>query len=138
MEEILNNLIVGEYFWRVRSFSNNQPNPWSTVRSFRRINLSDFGTLGLWVDANDLNLLGNGTFVSNWPDKSGNNYNLIQPTPSFQPMLLTNSLNNNSALVFDGGDQIVNLTSNNVATHFAFFYRINLSYSLSRWKRLKL
>src|SRR5690554_4385969 len=70
--------------------------------SFSQIIPSDLSSLLLWYDANDLTISpGN---VPLWKDKSGNDYDLLQPTASNQPIKISNALGDKSIIRFDGGD----------------------------------
>jgi len=70
--------------------------------SFSQIIPSDLSSLLLWYDANDLTISpGN---VTLWKDKSGNDYDLLQPTASNQPIKISNALGDKSIIRFDGGD----------------------------------
>lgn len=124
-DTLISGIQVDQYFWRVRSFSNGVFGNWSGVRNFTRINLSDFGTIGLWLDANDLTGLQNGNYVSSWEDKSMNNYDLAQSSSALQPIFSENAFGDKHAVYFDGTDQLSNLSSNVLGTHFAFFQHSN-------------
>lgn len=60
----------------------------------------------LWLDAADASTITlNGTTVSQWADKSGNNRHATQATASLQPTYTTTAINNRPALTFapEGG-----------------------------------
>ena len=62
----------------------------------------DQGTnLSLWLKANDGPIL-NGSLVSEWTDRSGSGNSASQPAVDEQPTLLSNGLNGNEVLDFDG------------------------------------
>jgi len=62
--------------------------------------------LALWLDAADSSTITlNGSTVSQWDDKSGNNNNASQATATLQPSLSGNDI------IFDGADDGFNLTS---------------------------
>ncbi len=64
--------------------------------------------LALWLTAADPTTLqnpsgsqaANGDFIAKWIDKSGNNHHAVQATSGTQPVLKTNALNGNSAVIF--------------------------------------
>lgn len=59
--------------------------------------------LDLWLDASDSSTITlNGSTVSQWSDKSGNNRHFTQPTAANQPGYLTDGLNGCPILTFDG------------------------------------
>jgi len=65
--------------------------------------------LALWLDAADTATITQAAnLVSQWNDKSGNNYHFTQGTGSNQPLTNTTTLNSLNALLFDGaGDNLV-------------------------------
>ena len=68
---------------------------------------ADLGSssLGLWLDAGDAGTITlNGSTVSQWNDKSGNNRHVAQATATKQPLYANNILNGLSAVSFDGSD----------------------------------
>jgi hypothetical protein len=68
--------------------------------------------LELWLDANDSSTITlNGSTVSQWDDKSGNDYHVSQGTASNQPTLTSSVLNSKNVLRFDGGDWLENLVA---------------------------
>jgi hypothetical protein len=69
--------------------------------------------LRLWLDADDSSTITlNGSDVSEWRDKSGNNRHASQETASFQPAFTSNALNGRSALTFgSGGVKLLETTS---------------------------
>lgn len=89
----------------------------------------DIGTLVAWYDAADNNQIivaGAGTNVTNWLDKSGNGYDLFQPTVSLRPST-SGSLNGKNALDFNqdllfnlaNAANIIDSSSNLSITHVA-------------------
>ncbi len=65
-------------------------------------------TSEVWYDAADATTITlNGSNVSQWNDKSGNNRNAIQATTSSQPLFVNNVSNGLPALQTDGGDTLV-------------------------------
>jgi hypothetical protein len=59
-------------------------------------------TTQLWLDAADAGTITIDTGVSQWNDKSGNGYNVVQATTSEQPALLTAELNGLDIVSFNG------------------------------------
>jgi hypothetical protein len=63
--------------------------------------------LALWFDADDASTITlNGSTVSEWRDKSGNNRHATQATAALQPSYTTNSLNGKPALTGGGAASI--------------------------------
>ena len=71
---------------------------------------TDISGLQLWLDANDSETITlNGSTVSQWDDKSGNDYHVTQSTASYQPTYSTAQLNGKNVVTFDGiDDHILN------------------------------
>lgn len=64
----------------------------------------------LWLDANDTNTITlNGSTVSEWRDKSGNNRHAAQTTATSQPTRTAAALNGKPVLTFDGTADFLNL-----------------------------
>jgi hypothetical protein len=71
--------------------------------------------LALWLTAADGTTLlktgggqaGSGNGIAQWSDKSGNNLHAIQITAANQPVLQTNALNGNSAVIFQNFGQLM-------------------------------
>jgi hypothetical protein len=62
-------------------------------------------SLALWLDAEDTaSIVLNGSTVSQWSDKSGNNRNASQPSASQQPSYLPTGFNGKPTLQTDGTD----------------------------------
>lgn len=65
----------------------------------------DIAGLQLWLDADDSDTITlNGSTVSQWDDKSGNDYHVTQSTASYQPTYNTAQLNGKNVVTFDGSD----------------------------------
>lgn len=65
-------------------------------------------TSAVWLDAADAATITlNGSNVSQWRDKSGNNRHASQSTASWQPLFVSNVSNGLPALQTDGGDTLV-------------------------------
>ena len=59
----------------------------------------------LWLDASDSSTITHSSgSVSQWADKSGNDYHAHQTTLTKQPQFLQNSISGNPAIFFDGSD----------------------------------
>jgi hypothetical protein len=68
-------------------------------------------TTALWLDASDNSTITlNGSTVSQWNDKSGNDRHAVQATAGQQPTLTAAGLNGLDVLTMDGGDHMI--TSN--------------------------
>ena len=66
-------------------------------------NPASISGLELWLDANDAETITlNGSTVSQWNDKSGNNYDVSQSTASEQPVYQSAALNSRNVVRFDG------------------------------------
>jgi len=69
----------------------------------------------LWLDAADASTITeSGGSVSQWNDKSGNNFNASQGTSAERPTYVTNAVGNKNALLFDGVDDFVVVAHNNL------------------------
>lgn len=71
--------------------------------------------LALWLTASDPTTLqkpngsqaANGDFIAKWKDKSGNSRHAIQTTSGTQPVLQTNALNGNSAVIIQNTSELM-------------------------------
>ena len=74
---------------------------------------ADLGAdLKLWLDADDASTITlNGSTVSQWDDKSGNNFNFANATASGQPAYLATGLNGKPSLRTDGADTLFSGTT---------------------------
>ena len=59
--------------------------------------------MAMWLDAGT-GVTGT-TQVSNWADQSGNSNDAAMSTSTYRPELVSNAINNNDAIDFDGGDE---------------------------------
>ena len=98
-----------------------------TATTTTATNVSAIGTLNptsisgcqLWFDANDLTtIVKTGSAVSQWNEKSGNGYSVVQATTANQPTYATNLLNgmpgiqlSNSTWLWQYGSNMPNFTS---------------------------
>ncbi len=86
--------------------------------------------LAIWLDANTLTEA-NGTPIQTWADLSGNNRNATQANTGIQPTLISNALNGNATLRFDGVDDFMQLgaipafDNNTSFTTFTVFQSLN-------------
>ncbi|MAO32596.1 MAG: hypothetical protein CL824_03735, partial [Crocinitomicaceae bacterium] len=113
----------GNYFWRVNYLYQGTIIHTSQIRSFEVYDLNSFGTLKLWLDAGN-NVQLNGLEVDSWQSSSANGFVFSPASNSNKPELFSNVLNNNSALYFDGSDNLIgDLQGSNlpIQTLFAFF-----------------
>jgi hypothetical protein len=84
------------------------------AKDYRSFNPSDIET-ALWLDAADASTITeSGGAVSQWNDKSGNNFNASQGTSAERPTYVTNAVGNKNALLFDGVDDFVVVAHNNL------------------------
>lgn len=88
--------------------------------------------LRLWLDASDASTFtySSGTSVSQWNDKSGNNFHVSQATVSSQPNRNTTQ-NSRSSVYFDGND-ILNTSSNVLSSSSTDYTKIAVVYQTSR------
>lgn len=63
-----------------------------------------------WLSATTLQGTSNGSAVSTWTDKSGNNRNATQPLTTRQPTYRTNAINGQATVRFDGTDDTMSTT----------------------------
>jgi PKD repeat protein len=64
----------------------------------------------LWLDASSLTA-SNGTAISSWTDRSGNNNNATQGTSAYRPLYSTNQLNGRAVVDFDGSNDFLNTSA---------------------------
>lgn len=93
--------------WTLRDvFLARKENIWPSVLATA---LPVTANLELWLDADDSSTITlNGSTVSQWDDKSGNDYHVSQGTASNQPTYTTSVLNSKSVVRFDGNDELLN------------------------------
>ena len=80
--------------------------------------------LEAWMDAARLTGLSNNDPVSSWTDFSGNNNHATQATGVRQPLYLTNQVNSQPSIRFDGMNDFFNFNShlqNNALTFFSVY-----------------
>lgn len=81
-------------------------------------------TTALWLDAADASTITlNGSTVSQWRDKSGNNRHVAQPTAAKQPTYTTAGQNGRNVLTFDGNQRSL----------FASSATVNIPHPFSRF-----
>lgn len=93
--------------------------------------------LALWLDAEDAaSITLNGSTVSQWSDKSGNNRHATQATAANQPLYLSN-FNGKPALQFNGTSYTLSaplpLSGNDISL-IAVTQRTGITNSLFRWQ----
>ena len=70
----------------------------------------DLPNLKLYLSANRMAQLADGTAISNFLDYSGNNYHATQATGSSQPLFKTSQFSSNAGIKFDGIDDRMDIT----------------------------
>jgi len=77
----------------------------------------------LWLDASQLTGYTNGQAVSSWTDQSGNNFHATQGAAESQPIYVTNALNGQTSIRFDGIDDWLSISYNSALnpSQFSFF-----------------
>ena len=76
---------------------------------------SDISGLQLWLDADDSETITlNGSTVSQWDDKSGNNYHCVQGTASNQPTYVTAAQNGKNVVRLDGSNDYMQNSTNTI------------------------
>ena len=79
-----------------------------------RGNPSHVNTLALWLDASDSSTIDeNSSEVSQWSDKSGNNYHATQSTSSAKPTIGGDFINGLNVLTFGSGKSISSTSPSN-------------------------
>jgi PKD repeat protein len=95
--QLVNNLLSGNWFWKVKGSFNNQ-NFVSNLGKFQVFEPTDISDLKIWYNAENVVVSGNN--VTKWTDLSGNNLHATQNSTSLQPILLNNAINGKPALKF--------------------------------------
>ena len=80
------------------------------IRTYRSFEPTEISGLKLWLDAGDLTGA-DGSSVSAWLDKSGNEAHFSQATALNQPTLQTNELNSKNIVRFDGTNDYLSSTN---------------------------
>jgi hypothetical protein len=95
---------------------------WKITPSFTQWTPALLST-ALWLDANDAStIILNGSTVSQWNDKSGNNRHATQGTTAAQPTRTLNGLNSKTVLTFDGAPNgSLMSTTWNLSNNFSMF-----------------
>lgn len=90
------------YYWRV---SDDISGNWSFERSFRVVDLSNWGEVELWLRADSVEI-SSGNSVSTWYDLSGNMNHYIQPNSANQPdqLLASSTFNGGASISFNPSD----------------------------------
>jgi hypothetical protein len=97
---------------------------------------SDISGLVLWLDADAIEGLNDGDPVTTWEDQSGQGHDFAQPTASAKPTYQTNELNGKPIVRFDGTDDFLRRTDNDVGAFgtdpFSIFIVIQTTDSTAR------
>jgi hypothetical protein len=94
----------------------NAPSAWTPA---------DLTGLALWLDADDSSTITlNGSTVSQWDDKSGNDRHATQATAVSQPAYNATGLNGKPALITDDVDDRMNLPVITAAAGIALFFAV--------------
>ncbi len=76
------------------------------VRIMASLNILEIPDCELWLDGDDTDTITlNGSDVSQWDDKSGNNYDVMQSTAVKQPTYILDGMNNRNILRFNGSSE---------------------------------
>jgi len=79
--------------------------------------------LALWLDADDASTITlNGSNVSQWNDKSGNDQHVVQATASAQPLYDATGFNSKPSLFFDASNDVMACATTNVSSQGDLFY----------------
>ena len=88
-------------------------------------------TTALWLDAADASTVTlNGSTVSQWNDKSGNERHATQATAGNQPTYLTNEINGKSVLDWDGSTDSMTISGGSTKLHSALSGNNNHSVAM--------
>jgi hypothetical protein len=86
-------------------------------------------SLAMWLDAADSSTITlNGSTVSQWDDKSGNGYNVIQATSSSQPTYISTGFNSKPTLFFDASNDQMGCDVTNVSSQGDLFFGAAFQY----------
>jgi hypothetical protein len=97
---------------------------------FTMWNPSELGAdLAIWLDASDADTITlNGTTVSQWSDKSGNDQHVVQDTASAQPLYLPTGFNSRPTLYFDQTNDEMSCDVTNVSSQEDLFFGTVFQY----------
>lgn len=97
-------------------------------RCWGQIQPTDYPTLWLWLDANDLSTITTGSVnaVATWADKSGGGRNFTQATAGSRPTYQTSSFNSRPSINFDGSSDFLTYASNTSYSRFTVFGVLNV------------
>ena len=77
----------------------------------------------VWLDASDTSTITEvGGAVSQWDDKSGNGYDVAQPSAAGQPTTGTRTLNSLNVIDFDGNDKLYTASGSNILQPNTVFF----------------
>lgn len=93
---------------RAKSVASRARRPWTPAQ---------LPNLALWLDAADASTITlNGSNISQWNDKSGNERNATQATAAYQPVYTVNAINGKAALRFASTAKSLTMPSGHYAT----------------------
>ncbi len=116
----LGNVLAGEYYMiLLTNYSNTAGNISATINGGSTATLECAtpggygGNLKLWFKANaGTNTTTNGGAISQWTDQGGQGKNVTQATAGNRPLFVTNGINFNPAIDYDGSnDYLLNTTT---------------------------
>jgi len=84
----------------------------------------------LWLKADDLSGMADGTQISSWSDQSGNSHHATQATSSYQPTVQLNEINGLPVVQLDGSDD--NLDDNHSYTARTMYGVFRISSTLQQ------
>ena len=88
---------------------------------------TDISGLKLWLDAADTSTISvSGSQVTQWDDKSGNNYDFNQTTAGNRPLSGTRTINSKNVIDFDGSDD--RLITMNAKSVWTFMHSSNVTF----------
>ena len=94
-------------------------------------------SLALWLDADDASTVTlNGSNVSQWDDKSGNDQHVVQDTASAQPLYLPTGFSSKPTLFFDDFNDEMSCDVTNVSSQGDLFFGAAFQYlsSNTNWR----
>ena len=80
--------------------------------------------IGFWLRA-DKNLTTSGSNISAWGDQTDNGNNATQSTSTYQPILISDAINGEPVVSFDGSNDYLNFTTTSAQTEATVFFILN-------------
>jgi hypothetical protein len=120
--------------WGIGSSSIPSTHPFYSIRPhLRAFQPIDVPGCQLWLDAADQSSMTlSGSSVTQWNDKSGNGNTVIQATSANQPTYVTNVVNGNPVLRFNGTSHVLQTTSfTSLGTNSVSFWLVERNLSNS-------